>query len=472
MWYRKSTIDHPNNKFFSPCSLRSIGETLRTKSQCFVSKHKLIPLCGNGIVERGEECDAGAIGIVSGDMCCSKFCRFIDRADCSDLNTECCANCRLASHRTVCHDYGGADCKMRTYCTGRSFHCPLPMDVDNFVPCLDGRLCYEGDCLNFCEIYSIERNLTLEPCLCQSSDKDACKWCCYDNSDPKHPGVCEPYSDQTLRDGRPCYYGFCENGMCVKADNSSDYFTETFLKKALRGGVSEFVKRNIVLVVSVMNLIFFLPMAWFICVWDMRLKMHRNSMKETGVQTVPQIQKKNTFLPRGIAALKSKFINKGPNVKQNFIIPTIVIIPPDDGSLPDDVTSYSTRMAYENNNPDWSAESKTNYEETCIFPEEARPADQPEKTSLTSAEKTISAESDESSKGTFSSIDSYMKSFVQKKVSIESWKTATQESLQSDAPKRDHFSFKPQTSRVTFKNDNSEKTHRESNTGVLNESAV
>ncbi|KAK6960863.1 hypothetical protein BgiMline_033523, partial [Biomphalaria glabrata] len=187
---------------------------------------------------------------------------------------------------------------------------------------------------------------------------------------------------------------------------------------------------------------------------------------------VPQIQKKNTFLPRGIAALKSKFINKGPNVKQNFIIPTIVIIPPDDGSLPDDVTSYSTRMAYENNNPDWSAESKANYEETCIFPEEARPADQPEKTSLTSAEKTISAESEESSKGTFSSIDSYMKSFVQKKVSIESWKTATQESLQSDAPKRDHSSFKPQTSRVTFKNDNSEKTHRESNTGVLNESAV
>lgn len=38
---------------------------------------------------------------------------------------------------------------------------------------------------------------------------DECKWCCFDNTDPKNPEVCRPYSDELKEDG-PCNFGFCE----------------------------------------------------------------------------------------------------------------------------------------------------------------------------------------------------------------------------------------------------------------------
>ncbi|KAH9498763.1 hypothetical protein Btru_005068 [Bulinus truncatus] len=190
---------YPNNHLFSPCSLKSMGEFVRNLS-CLRSHSDVIALCGNGKVEPGEECDAGAIGLVNADSCCSKFCKLIPPAVCSDLNTECCANCRLASARTVCYDSDGVDCKMVSFCS------------------------------------------------------EACQLCCYDNSKPGSPGECVPHSDFSVPDGRPCYKGVCLEGVCHEGGNT----TNTWLlhhHHAHLAAVVSFMQTNIVFAVIAVSVL-------------------------------------------------------------------------------------------------------------------------------------------------------------------------------------------------------------------------
>lgn len=59
--FRATSGDKKNNNKFSPCSLRQINSVLNSKARdskgCFTEPQKAI--CGNGVVEIGEECDCG-----------------------------------------------------------------------------------------------------------------------------------------------------------------------------------------------------------------------------------------------------------------------------------------------------------------------------------------------------------------------------------------------------------------------------
>ncbi|KAH9498762.1 hypothetical protein Btru_005067 [Bulinus truncatus] len=192
-------------------------------SQVFVHARSLTSVfCGNGKVDPGEECDAGAMGLVNADICCTRECRLQYNAMCSDMNTQCCFNCYIASRGTVCYDYNIVACKKKSYCTGHSYTCPAPLNQPDWTPCLDGGLCYNGRCLGFCEVKSLRENLTLKACMCRST-AEACKWCCYDNSEPKNPGPCLPHSTDLLRDGRPCHYGYCEPRLARKLTKSDQF---------------------------------------------------------------------------------------------------------------------------------------------------------------------------------------------------------------------------------------------------------
>ena len=61
----------PNNDRFSPCSKDSIKENVNfkrnKKKDCFVNPKE--PLCGNKIVEEGEECDCGNDNTCAEDCC-------------------------------------------------------------------------------------------------------------------------------------------------------------------------------------------------------------------------------------------------------------------------------------------------------------------------------------------------------------------------------------------------------------------
>ena len=61
MFARATSGDKKNNKKFSPCSLKNIRQVLQAKARgvggCFTEPQAA--LCGNGVVEEGEECDCG-----------------------------------------------------------------------------------------------------------------------------------------------------------------------------------------------------------------------------------------------------------------------------------------------------------------------------------------------------------------------------------------------------------------------------
>lgn len=194
---------------FSPCSKRSMRAVLLAKSQtCF--KREARSFCGNGIVEEGEECDAGHIDQSDRDPCCDIECRLKPQADCCDKNSPCCNLCRIMPLGAKCRDENLLACKRESYCDGSSSDCPPEEPVENGFDCLDRGKCKDGQCLPFCE------TLGMQSCMCDLP-QNACYRCCRKVSTYIN-GTCEQFSPrEVLSDGTPCRYGFCEKGRCEKA---------------------------------------------------------------------------------------------------------------------------------------------------------------------------------------------------------------------------------------------------------------
>ncbi|CAF0888823.1 unnamed protein product [Didymodactylos carnosus] len=97
-------------------------------------------ICGNGIVEVGEDCDCGVQvrnnSCITVEACCNpKTCLFYDGAEC--LGGECCDACKFIKAEVVCRSSKN-DCDLPEHCTGTSSQCPEDITV------LDGSSCNEG----------------------------------------------------------------------------------------------------------------------------------------------------------------------------------------------------------------------------------------------------------------------------------------------------------------------------------------
>ncbi|KAI0063137.1 hypothetical protein BV25DRAFT_1907244 [Artomyces pyxidatus] len=169
-----------------------------------------LQMCGNGIVESGEECDPGK---GSNSTCCDPAtCKFRAGALCDPGSAPCCtASCQFAPATQVCRPAADATCDTPEVCTGNSSACPADVFAPNGQSCGAGGLaCATGHCTSIsqqCQQLGTSMNLRQ---ACPSPNK-SCQVSC---QDPTRSDQCV-ILDSNLVDGSPCGYGgTCANGSC------------------------------------------------------------------------------------------------------------------------------------------------------------------------------------------------------------------------------------------------------------------
>ncbi len=82
-------------------------------------------LCGNGVVDEGEDCDCGGEERCGDNPCCDpNTCRFTSGSTCDPSTQRCCTDqCQPASSGLVCRESVGL-CDPEEMCDGSSAECP------------------------------------------------------------------------------------------------------------------------------------------------------------------------------------------------------------------------------------------------------------------------------------------------------------------------------------------------------------
>ena len=132
------------NTSVSKGSLMSGTGSGRTNTSCLIDPSEStratisLQMCGNGIVESGEDCDPGQ-GINS-PCCDSATCKFRQGAVCDPDSSPCCTQqCSFAPTTQVCRAAKDGRCDTQETCTGNSSSCP----TDQFAP--NGQSCGSND---------------------------------------------------------------------------------------------------------------------------------------------------------------------------------------------------------------------------------------------------------------------------------------------------------------------------------------
>ncbi|KAI8983225.1 Metallo-peptidase family M12B Reprolysin-like-domain-containing protein [Trametes punicea] len=213
---------------FSPCSIGNVCSLMngvsgaKTTTTCLIDPNAptsltsstpviSLQMCGNGIVEDGEDCDPG---IGANSTCCDvKTCKFASGAVCDPDSSPCCtAQCAFAPPTQVCRPSKDDQCDTAEMCTGNSASCPADVVAPNGKSCgPDGLACANGQCTSLdqqCQLVGASMGLKS---ACPSNNDKSCQVSCQDPSDSSRCIVLQ----STLIDGSPCGYGgMCFSGQC------------------------------------------------------------------------------------------------------------------------------------------------------------------------------------------------------------------------------------------------------------------
>lgn len=101
--------------------------------------------CGNGRLDKGEQCDCGKPEECDNNCCEPTTCRFKSGASCAQ--GDCCRNCQILVSGTPCRQSVDT-CDLPEFCDGKSATCPNDFYIMDGLPC-EGAYCFEGRCQTY-----------------------------------------------------------------------------------------------------------------------------------------------------------------------------------------------------------------------------------------------------------------------------------------------------------------------------------
>ncbi|XP_071445169.1 disintegrin and metalloproteinase domain-containing protein adm-2 [Hetaerina americana] len=104
------------------------------------------PVCGNGFVEAGEQCDCGLSQHCDNPCCVADTCMLVPNTSCA--TGQCCdlKTCKPKTAGTMCRS-ADHECDLPEYCTGQSEYCPADVFKMDGETCDRGKaFCYQGSC--------------------------------------------------------------------------------------------------------------------------------------------------------------------------------------------------------------------------------------------------------------------------------------------------------------------------------------
>ena len=135
---------------WSSCSVEQLDRSFdHGLDDCIRNKPEKLfdgPICGNGFVEFGEQCDCGLKDNCDNPCCNSTTCMLYANASCAtgeccDLNT-----CKPKNAGTECRS-AEHECDLPEFCTGHSEYCPSDVfKIDGEICNLGSAFCYQGTC--------------------------------------------------------------------------------------------------------------------------------------------------------------------------------------------------------------------------------------------------------------------------------------------------------------------------------------
>ncbi|KAM5273618.1 disintegrin and metalloproteinase domain-containing protein 21 [Ctenodactylus gundi] len=135
---------------FTNCSYIDFLKTTLNQGSCLYNRPRpakvtVLKRCGNGVVEREEECDCGAIQQCEKDPCCLLNCTLRLGAVCAF--GLCCKDCKFKASGELCRQQAN-ECDLPEWCNGTSHQCPEDTYVQDGTPCGDSAYCYQKQCNN------------------------------------------------------------------------------------------------------------------------------------------------------------------------------------------------------------------------------------------------------------------------------------------------------------------------------------
>uniref|UniRef100_J3S831 Snake venom metalloproteinase (Type III) 5 n=1 Tax=Crotalus adamanteus TaxID=8729 RepID=J3S831_CROAD len=173
------------------------------------------PICGNELLEVGEECDCGSPRNCRDPCCDAASCKLHSWVECE--SGECCQQCRFMKEGTVCRR-ARSECDIPESCTGQSAECPMDDFHRNGQPCLNNHgYCYNGTCpILYHQCYALfgsSATVAEDDCFNINDSGDKYFYCRKENE--KYI----PCAPQDVKCGRlfcdnkkyPCHYDYSED---------------------------------------------------------------------------------------------------------------------------------------------------------------------------------------------------------------------------------------------------------------------